>query len=249
LFVFFVCFFAVPIMSQSIVLPAKASHTATLVFLHGLGDVGESWADVLKDFQVALPHVKIICPTGPTQPVSINSGHRMTSWHDIKSLQQIDDEGKEQFSGIEESVAIVQSIVDSEISSGIAPDKIVVGGFSQGAALTVRTVFSGTRKLAGAVALSGYLVQKTHLLDTLKANEETRKTPLFVGHGTADAVVAFEAGRRLHAALADAGVRAELHTYERMGHSSSERELREVFEFVSNVLSSSNDEHNDNNKS
>jgi predicted esterase len=225
-------------MSQSIVLPARSTHTATIVFLHGLGDVGESWADALKDMQIALPHVKIICPTAPEQAVTINRGALMTSWHDIKSLAQIDDEGTAQFAGIEASVAIVQSILDSEIRGGIPANRIVLGGFSQGAALTVRTAFAGSVRLAGAVALSGYLVQKTQLLASLalEANEEARKTPLFIGHGTADAVVSFEAGRRLHHALSDAGVKAELHTYERMGHSSSAKEMRDLLEFFESVL-------------
>jgi predicted esterase len=81
------------LFSSLSVLPARSTHTATIVFLHGLGDDGESWADALKDMQIALPHVKIICPPAPEQAVTINRGALMTSWHDIKSLAQIDDEG------------------------------------------------------------------------------------------------------------------------------------------------------------
>lgn len=218
----------------SVILEATGKHTGTILFLHGLGDVGESWADALSDLRQLLPHVRIICPTAPQSRVTINGGARMTSWHDIRSLQAIDDEGKEQFSGVEESVAIVKAIIESEIQAGIPANRIVLGGFSQGAALSVRTGFTLDVTLAGVVCLSGYLVQKSVTLAAL--NDASKATPLFVGHGTADAVVAFDAGKRVHAALSEAGVTAELHVYERMGHSSSQREMQDLAEFFASVL-------------
>lgn len=46
-----------------IVADATGTHTATLIMLHGLGDTGDGWADVAKQFKAALPHVKFIFPT------------------------------------------------------------------------------------------------------------------------------------------------------------------------------------------
>lgn len=34
------------------------------------------------------PHVKVICPTAPTMPVTLNAGFRMPSWFDLKSLDE-----------------------------------------------------------------------------------------------------------------------------------------------------------------
>lgn len=31
-------------------------------------------------------HVKVICPTAPTMPVTLNAGFRMPSWFDLKTL-------------------------------------------------------------------------------------------------------------------------------------------------------------------
>lgn len=31
-------------------------------------------------------HVKVVCPTAPTMPVTLNSGFRMPSWFDLKTL-------------------------------------------------------------------------------------------------------------------------------------------------------------------
>lgn len=32
------------------------------------------------------PYVKVICPTAPTMPVTLNAGFRMPSWFDLRTL-------------------------------------------------------------------------------------------------------------------------------------------------------------------
>lgn len=227
----------------SIVLQPKSGvHKSTVIFLHGLGDRGASWAEALRDMQHALPDTKFICPTAPVSPVTINGGHRMTSWHDIRNLNAIDDEGREQFAGVEASVDIVQRIVDSELAS--CPDvparRLVLGGFSQGAAMSVRTGFTLAHRLAGIVAMSGYLVQKSHLIAHVSA--EARQTPALVLHGTQDPVVAFEAGKRLHATLVEAGIEAQMHAYPRMGHSTCVKEMEDLLAFLKEKLYTDEDD-------
>jgi predicted esterase len=221
----------------SVVLPPHSGvHKSTVIFLHGLGDEGSSWAAALADMRHALPDTKFICPTAPVSPVTINGGHRMTSWHDIRNLNAIDDEGKEQFAGVEQSVDIVQRILESELAS--CPDvparRIVLGGFSQGAAMSIRTGFTIAHRLAGIVAMSGYLVQKSHLLSHLAA--KAKETPALVLHGKQDRVVAFEAGQRLHATLVEAGIEAQMHAYPRMGHSTCVQEMEDLLKFLKEKL-------------
>lgn len=45
----------------TIELPARGEHTATVLFLHGLGDTGMGWAPVMQ--QISKKHIKYICPT------------------------------------------------------------------------------------------------------------------------------------------------------------------------------------------
>ena len=40
---------------------AAGRHSATVVFLHGLGDTGHGWADFMRE--IRRPHIKYICPT------------------------------------------------------------------------------------------------------------------------------------------------------------------------------------------
>ena len=69
-----------------VVLAPSGIHTATIIFLHGLGDTGETWASFIKN-GVRPSHVKIICPTANKIPVTINSGQYMNSWFDVFPLQ------------------------------------------------------------------------------------------------------------------------------------------------------------------
>jgi len=84
--------------------------------------------------------------------VSMNGGMRMPSWYDIVGLDERSAESctgdrvlkfvtkSIQFSyyntynilGIEDSVALVRELIDTEISAGLPPNRIVLAGFSQG---------------------------------------------------------------------------------------------------------------------
>lgn len=57
------------------------------------------------------PHVKVICPTAPTMPVTLNSGFRMPSWFDLKTL---DESGPEDEQGIVFSYRFVNVVFINE---------------------------------------------------------------------------------------------------------------------------------------
>ncbi|KOC70714.1 Acyl-protein thioesterase 1 [Habropoda laboriosa] len=76
-----------------VVIAATARHTATLIFFHGLGDTGHGWASSMG--AVRSPHIKVICPTAPIMPVTLNAGFRMPSWFDLRSLEPSGPEDEE----------------------------------------------------------------------------------------------------------------------------------------------------------
>lgn len=41
------------------------------------------------------PHVKVVCPTADTIPVTLNAGFRMPSWFDLKALDASGPEDEE----------------------------------------------------------------------------------------------------------------------------------------------------------
>ena len=59
--------------------------------------------------------------------------------------------------GMLTSVELIRQLVREEIRSGIDPSRIVLGGFSQGGAMSLLTALTSGFKLAGIVCLSGWL--------------------------------------------------------------------------------------------
>jgi len=72
-------------------------------------------------------------------------------------IHSFDFNAKEDEGGILESSRRLNEIISSEVDNGIDASRIVLGGFSQGGAMTLITGLTSERKLAGAVVLSGFL--------------------------------------------------------------------------------------------
>merc|ERR1719411_175479 len=79
----------------------------------------------------------------------------MTSWMDLTAIPvAIDtkDNGKDQ----KESMQLLVSLIQAEIDAGTPPERIILGGFSQGAALALATAVKFDQQLAGCFCLSGW---------------------------------------------------------------------------------------------
>lgn len=57
--------------------------TAAVIFLHGLGDNGDGWSFLEKQFARSMPYVDWEFPTAPTMPVTIAGGRAMNAWYDL----------------------------------------------------------------------------------------------------------------------------------------------------------------------
>ena len=127
--------------STEFVLP-KGKARCGIVWMHGLGDTEEGWADMLEEeFRVpsACGPCKFILPRAPRQRSSCNDSNITTSWFDIADLpisrkQRLAHHG----CSLEEALAScgrVHAAIDKLISEGIPAERIMVGGFSQGGAM------------------------------------------------------------------------------------------------------------------
>lgn len=68
------------------------------------------WAQAMKGIRT--PSMKVICPTAPTVPVSLNAGFAMPSWFDLKTL---DMSAPEDEAGIKKATDNVHAMINSEI--------------------------------------------------------------------------------------------------------------------------------------
>lgn len=60
--------------------------------------------------------------------------------------------------GMLRTVRSINQLITAEIDAGIPAERILLGGFSQGAAMSILTGLTNERRLAGVVALSGWLL-------------------------------------------------------------------------------------------
>jgi len=205
--------------------------THAVLWLHGLGADGNDFAPIVPELQAALPPaVRFVFPNAPVQPVTLNGGMAMRSWYDILGQDLV---RREDGDGIRASEQAVQALLRRENARGIPTDRIVLAGFSQGCAMTLHTGLRLPEKLAGMMALSGYLP----LADTVTAERHAanQATPIFMAHGTYDPVVPparAEASRQMLQAL---GYDVRWQTYP-MPHSVCAQEVADIAQFLGSVL-------------
>lgn len=211
-----------------VIIGATVKQTATLIFLHGLGDTGHGWASCIA--AIRGPHVKVICPTASTMPVTLNAGFRMPSWFDLKTL---DATGAEDDEGILKATDLVHGLIGDEVRSGIPANRILLGGFSQGGALALHAALTYPERLAGVMALSCWLPRHASFPDAVKA---PRDLPIFQAHGDCDPVVPYKWGQMSSTFLKTFMKNTELLTYQGQTHCSSELELKDMKAFIEKNL-------------
>ncbi|XP_037492884.1 acyl-protein thioesterase 2 isoform X1 [Jatropha curcas] len=174
---------------RTYVVRPKGKHQATVIWLHGLGDNGSSWSQLLET--LPLPNIKWICPTAPTQPISIFGGFPSTAWFDVGDLSE---DAPDDIEGLDAAAAHVANLLSTEP----ADIKLGIGGFSMGAATSLYSATCFTlgkygngnpypANLSAIVGLSGWLPCSKTLGNKLEGvNEAARRAvslPILLCHG------------------------------------------------------------------
>jgi phospholipase/carboxylesterase len=177
-----------PNMTQAQLLPhielnPKTPATATVIWLHGLGANGDDFVPVVPELNLP-PElaVRFIFPHAPAIPVTINGGYIMPAWYDITAMKlerEIDN------TQLLASSAAISAFIDNEIARGIASQRIIVAGFSQGGAVAYQTALTYPQALGGLMALSSYFA--TH--KSISLHCANQQLPIAIFHGVYDSVV------------------------------------------------------------
>ncbi|CAE6455861.1 unnamed protein product [Rhizoctonia solani] len=219
---------------KSIIVPARAPHTATIIFSHGLGDTGDGWKPVATMLASQFPYVKWILPHAPARPITINGGLEMPGWFDLYSLGKSDDQEDEE--GILKSSALIKELVEAENANGIPNERIVIGGFSQGAALSLVHGLTSEKKYAGLAILSGWFPMRNRLQSLMAPNAAS--TNIFWGHGTSDGVVPYKFGQmsvhHMQNNLNFANI--QFNSYRGMAHSADQQEIADLGAWLRNII-------------
>ena len=141
--------------------------------------------------------------------------------------------------GIIRSQKYLNGLVDAEINEHKIPsEKIIIGGFSQGGAVSLFTGLTIKQKLAGIFGLSCYLVLQDKVPEFIKeANKVNQDTPFFIGHGDADQVVQYPWGVETARIIEkDLGHKVEFKTYPGLPHSAAMEEVDDLEKWITKCL-------------
>ncbi|HTT10529.1 MAG TPA: dienelactone hydrolase family protein [Burkholderiaceae bacterium] len=220
-----------PDLLDCVELQTRSDPAYTVLWLHGLGADGYDFVPVVRELELAgAPPVRYVFPHAPQIPVTINGGYVMRAWYDIlgAEVDRREDEAR-----IRASAGAVERLIEREAGRGVARGRIVLAGFSQGGAITLQAGLRAAEPLAGMMALSTYLPLANSA--AAEATPASRRTPIFMAHGTADPVIPFARSTASRDRLQDLGYQVEWHEYP-MQHSVNADEIRAIAAFLRRVL-------------
>jgi phospholipase/carboxylesterase len=218
-------------MLDCITLEPDSPATACVIWMHGLGADGNDFVPIVPELNLPTGHgVRFVFPNAPTMPVTINGGYVMRAWYDILSAE-LDKRADE--SGVRRSQALIEELIADQRSEGIAADRILLAGFSQGGVIALQTGLRHPEKLAGIMALSTYLACADSL--GVEASAANRKIPLLMVHGSMDPVIPVALAKLSKARLETHGYKVEWHEYG-MPHSVCAEEIDDIAAFLKRVL-------------
>ncbi len=205
--------------------------TAAVIWLHGLGADGHDFAGLVPELDLSnCPPIRFVFPHAPSMPVTVNGGYVMPAWYDILGPDLV---SQQDAAGIQASERAIVALIAQEVARGIPAERIVLAGFSQGCAMALHTGLRLPQRLAGIMALSGYLPLADRF--TAERHPANAQTPVFMAHGTQDPVVVIARGEASRDALAALGQPVEWHSYP-MPHSLHPREISDISAFLTRVL-------------
>jgi phospholipase/carboxylesterase len=208
----------------------------SVIWLHGLGADGRDFSDLPS--MLHLPDkfvIRYLFPHAPLRPITLNGGMMMRGWYDLAGL---DISTKEDLDGVKASANLVTALIRNEVAGGIPANQILLGGFSQGGALSLYLGLRYPNQLAGIVGLSTYLPAASRV--SVERSEVNQNTRVFMGHGLHDTMVSLQSGDASRRVLEELGYSVTWRTYP-MQHSICESEMSDVCEFFVSCLSGSAD--------
>jgi len=212
-------------------LTTHPSPNASVIWLHGLGADGHDFVPIVKELH--LPQsmaVRFIFPHAPMQPVSINNGMVMRAWYDIATENL---ERKPDNQGVLQSTQAINELIADEVARGIAANRIILAGFSQGGAIALTAGTRHPETLGGIMALSTYLPMPEEL--ATKASRANQQILILMVHGEQDSVIPMAMAKASFGALIAQGYAVQWQQYP-MAHSVCGEEMGVISEWLQKLL-------------
>lgn len=180
----------------------------TVILMHGFGAGGDDLVD-LANYVEAPPGTRWVFPAGPLELGGLYGDSRAWWMIDLARLERelaagrAIDRADEVPDGLPAARAAVLGVLDALARDyGRTDARTVLGGFSQGAMLTVDVALHAPGKLAGLALMSGTLLAESVWQPRAAA---LAGVTIFQSHGTKDGLLAYRGAERLRDFLLAAG--------------------------------------------
>ena len=191
---------------------------AALILIHGRG---ASAYDILE-----LGHYLAPSEMAQLAPQAANS-----SWYPYSFLSPLAQNEPD----LSSALAVITDLVAQVEEAGIPAEKIIIGGFSQGACLVSEFAARNARRYGGLLIFSGGLIGPAITTDTYTGS--LAGTPIFAGCSNVDFHIPLQRVEETGAVLAELGGAVTKKIYPNMGHTINQDEIDEARKIVGRVVS------------
>jgi phospholipase/carboxylesterase len=194
-----------------------------VVLLHGYGSDGQDLIGLAGYWRELLPDAIFLAPNA-FEPCRDNPGGYQWFPIDLRRPEYRAD------GAARATPVIVEFLTDLWRQTGLGPGKTILGGFSQGAMMSLHTGLSLVQPLLGVISFSGALIAPPALLDGTGA-----RPPVCLVHGDRDPVVAPEFSAEAFRTLGERGVPVRYHIEPGAGHTIAEDGLSFASAFIAEI--------------
>jgi predicted esterase len=204
----------IPVLTTGVALERSR---AAAVLLHGRGGTAE---DILTLAEaVAVPDLAWLAPQAPGN-----------TWYPLSFLAPIDQNEP----SLSRAFATVDTVLSTLAQSGLAPERIVLMGFSQGGCLALEYAARNARRYAGLVGLSAGLIGPPGTPRDYPGS--LAGTPVLLGCSDIDSHVPVWRVHESSEVLRGLGGEVTARIYPGMGHSINEDEIANVRKLLEGVI-------------
>lgn len=188
---------------------------AALVLLHGRGATARGILALAAEIEPLDPGATV----GYAVLAPQAAGHQ---WYPDRFTAPLENNAV----GLESALAVLSALVERLDAAGVPPDRVVLGGFSQGACLATEFAARNARRWGGVVGLSGGLIGPPGTPRDYGGSLEG--APVFLGCSDRDPHIPVERVHETAVVMERMGARVEERIYPGLGHTVNEDELRAV---------------------
>lgn len=219
----------------------RGAPTGVVVLCHGFGAPGTDLvglAEALAHLEPTLESVRFHFPAAPMSLGGLGSGDSRAWWMiDFEAIERLRTASPEALRAFRKNeppgMAAARKALSAMVSevmngSGLPLNKLVLGGFSQGAMIATDVCLRLEEPPAALVVLSGTLLTEDAWAPKAKARAGL---PVFQSHGRRDPVLPYLAAQWLNALLTEAGLAVDFQSFDG-GHEIPERVLEALASFL-----------------